>query len=322
MMKNAAIGVLACALAACGMGPFADEGGGSSNLPVSGAGPYRVLSDDFDTPAEEPYVLAQPIVSLSDPAVLSRDDGGFDLYYTRQEDDTREIWHVTLSSIHELPGTPRQILVADQPWEEGRIGSVSVVEDGDSLVLFYHAGAEGQMLGRAESRDGGATFVKNESPIVDEAYDGSVTLFDGRWFFVHVDEGEGRVLLRESDDGLVFSEAREIVEARYAIDGTFDQRALRSPALHLQETLSGETHFGLFYTGVSIDNEGNATEGIGYMGSHGGVEWQRFLEGLPILNPGAAGAGAPSPVVGTSSAHLFFHQPRQGRGRIAVGISP
>jgi hypothetical protein len=293
-------------------------------LPIAGPGPYLLLPGDFDTPADEPYVLAQPIVSLLDPAVLEREDQGFDIYYTKVEDGTREIWRAELPSVHELiAGPPEQILVADADWEQGSVGGTALVVDGQTLILYYHGGVADPAIGRALSTDGGQTFVKDAgNPIVAAGLDPHVALRQGQWFMAHVDPQEQRILMRESSDGLSFSEPWEVLSARTGVDTAFDHLALRAPAIDLQATLDGGLRFGVFYSGLGYSNADDPIESIGYLGSFDGVRWERFMAGEPILQPGPTGAGGASPIVGPTSSKLFFHQLRQGRGRIAVATSP
>jgi hypothetical protein len=324
-MLRSSLLVALLAGAACGLGPFSDEGGGADNLPSLGAGPYRLLEADFDTPADEPYVHAQQVVSLLDPAVLERDDQGFDIFYSKLEEGTSEIWHVGLPDIHELVDTaPRRVLQADAPWEEGNVGGAALLVDGDRLILYYHGGTTSPAIGRAVSTDGGNTFVKDAAnPIVDEGMDPHVVLFEESWLMVHVDAEQQRILLRESENGINFSTppARELLAARSGIDFAFDQLGLRGPVLDLRKTLDGGLHYGLFYTGLGRGDP-EAIEAIGYVGSFDSVLWERFLEGEPILQAGPTGGGGAAPVIGGSSSLLFFHQLRQGRGRIGVATSP
>src|SRR5262249_24072229 len=79
-------------LAGCGLG--GGDGGGSANLPVSGAGPYGKLSDpEMTTPLDEPYVLVDPEANVTDPAPVELPDGTIRIFYTR---DGSEIWRAGL----------------------------------------------------------------------------------------------------------------------------------------------------------------------------------------------------------------------------------
>jgi hypothetical protein len=323
MIPKALLSLFLLPLAACGMGPFAGEGGGAENLPSCATGPYTLLEADFDTPADEPYVLAQPVVSLLDPAVLEREDAGFDIYYTKVDDNSSEIWRADLPDVRELiNGAPEQILVADSDWEQGSVSAPAVVIHGEEIVLYYQGGQDPVGVGLARSTDGGRSFVKDaNNPIVTDARDPHVTTLEGRWYMVHVDPQEQRILLRESENGIDFADAREVLATRPGVDTAFDQLALRAPALKLHTTLNGGLLFSLFYSGLGYSNAENPIESIGYLGSFDGIAWERFMTGEPILLPGPTGAGGASPIVGATGSKLFFHQLRQGRGRIALATS-
>ena len=321
-MRTNYFALASCLALACSVGPFAGEGGGADNLPSLGAGPYRLLPADFDTSADEPYVVAKPIVSLLDPAVIATDNGAFEIYFAQIDDVQSEIWRVELASIYELlQDTPEQVLVADSAWEEGQVGAPCVVVDGDTTILYYQGGSDTPAIGRAVSTDGGRSFTKDPgNPIVSQGRDPYVSRHGEQWFMVYADLAEQKILMRESSEGQDFSEARELITARSGQEEAFDSQGLRSPALSVRDTLDGGMHFGLFYTGLSLNLDGELVEAIGYQGSFDTEHWERYLAGEPILDAGPAGAGGPAPVIGTSSAHLFFHQRRQSRGRIAVAV--
>lgn len=308
----------------CGMGPFAGEGGGADNLPSAGAGPYTSIPADFDTPAEEPFVYSQPIVELLDPAVLAAEAGGFHIYYTKIEDDRSEIWRVYLPEVGALiEGLPERVLEADVEWEEGQVGGASLVEDGQDLLLYYYAGETNTGIGRARSSNGGQSFTKElGNPLVVGAIDPYVVLHGERWFMVSGNADGSALALREGDDGITFSEPTEILRPRRGVDTAFDQLELRAPALDVKTTLDGGLHFGVFYSGLGYGSGDDPLESIGYIGSFDGLQWQRFMAGEPILQPGPGGAGGAAPLVGPSRSLLFYHQPRQGRGQIALATSP
>ncbi|MCP4443830.1 MAG: glycoside hydrolase family 32 protein [Myxococcales bacterium] len=316
--------VLVLALASCGMGPFAGEGGGDDNLPQSGAGPYLFAASDFETPADEPYILSQPIVSLTDPAVLEAPEGGYDVYYTRSDDEGSEIWKVSLHSLVELPlSPPERVLTADSEWEAGVVRAPSVVEVGAELFLYYEGGRDDPSIGLARSTDGGRSFSKVVgNPVVTFAKDPEVIIAGDRWLLVSGDiEGE-QIVLRESNDGVSFGESRALITARLGREGVFDSSGIAAPALRLTVSPSGREHYGLFYAGVGNDSDGDLVSAIGYQGSFDTLEWFAFLQGEPILAAGSAGAGGPAPLLYGNESLLFVHQRRQGRGRLAVAFGP
>lgn len=323
MLRRLALLCCATSLAAgCGLGLFDEGSGGADNLPISGAGPYRLQEPDFETPADEPYVVAQAIVSLLDPAVLPLDETSYEIFYSRLDDESSEIWRVVLPAISELPGEPTQVLRADAAWEEGAVGAAAVLRGDDSLVLYYRGGVDTPAIGRAISAGDGQPFVKDPDNPIASGDDPFVALVDGRYIMLHTDAEHRRIFWRESEDGRRFDEAREILARRTGTPLAFDSERVAGPALVATPTLDDRQHFGLFYAGSRRDEADELVEAIGYAGSFEGYSWERSLDGQPIFAAGPTGAGGPAPVIRASRATLFFHQPRQGRGRIGVALSP
>jgi hypothetical protein len=311
-------------LAGWGLGPLDQEGGGSDGLPQSGAGPYRFAEADFETTADEPYVFAEPIVSLTDPAVRVTDEGAYEIFYTRSDDEGSQIWKVTLERLDTLPEKdPTLVLAASEDWEQGHVRAPSVVARGSEIFLYYAGGETDPAIGLAYSSDGGASFTKESSnPILTAATDPD-TIIDGEtWLMVAASPGGQRIALHQSTDGRTFSEGRSLVEARLGRAGAFDALGMAGPALRVRTSPAGRAHYGLFYAGLSENTDGDVVSGIGYQGSYDLQSWSAFLQGEPILQAGPAGAGGPAPVLGAAEALLFVHQPRQGRGRLAVSFGP
>jgi len=309
--------------AGCGLGPFSDGGGGSENLPQSGAGPYRFAEPDFDTPADEPYVVSQPVVSLSDPAVRTLPGGGYEIFYTRKDDSSTQIWKVSLESFGALPvAGPTMVLAADASWEEGVVRAPSLVVRESELFLYYEGGLTMPSVGLARSTDGGETFAKEAAnPLLLGARDPDVIADGDSWLMVHGDLRDRTIELRSSANGIDFAAPHPLISARLGEVGAFDALGIRAPALRVRISRAGRAQFGLFYAGLGENTDGDPVESIGYQGSFDGEHWEPFFDGEPILDANPAGAGGPAPVIGDTKSFLFVHQPRQGRGRIAVGSS-
>jgi hypothetical protein len=146
---------LALAVSACGFGLADDTSGGRDDLPLSGAGPFKKLAFDGDTPLEEPWLATDPVFEFTEPALLPRAGGGLTAYVTRESaaepaGDT-SIWRLEQAGDRSAdPDAAVEVLVADRTWEEGHVGAPAIVAEGDTLVLFY-AGVDA--IGRAESTD-------------------------------------------------------------------------------------------------------------------------------------------------------------------------
>ncbi len=318
------LALVALSLQACGLGPFAESGGGDDSLPQSGAGPYEFAPPDFETPADEPYILAQPVVSLTDPTGRLLDDGRYEIFYTRKDSEGSEIWRVRLESLDALPAEPPElVLEASLDWEEGVVRSPTLVVEGSELFLYYQGSDENPSVGLARSSDGGLSFQKDPAnPLVSAARDPDVIVGEETWLMVYVDPAGEEVLLREGVGATAFGEARSLVRARIGTANAFDSVGIRGPALRRQVSSAGREHFGLFYAGEGTTSDGDRISSIGYQGSFDLQEWAAFLDGEPILEAGPAGAGGPAPLLDGTKSLLFIHQRRQGRGRLAVAFGP
>tara|TARA_R110002096_G_scaffold16898_14_gene58184 strand:+ start:22461 stop:23435 length:975 start_codon:yes stop_codon:yes gene_type:complete len=311
-------------LAACGLGPFAEPGGGGENLPQSGAGPYLFPAPDFDTPVDEPYLLAQPVVSLTDPSVRILSSGDYEIYYTRNTDEGSEIWRLRLESLTSLPLTPPELVLApSEAWEGTGLRAPSIVAGESEVFLYYEGGDETFAIGLARSADDGQTFVKHgSSPLIEDAAGPDVIAVDDYWLMVHADPEGSQIFLREGSDVDSFGEPRSVASARLGVQGAIDSLGIGAPALRRQISSAGREHYGLFYAGLGANSEGEAVSSIGYYGSFDLLAWTAFLGGGPILDAEPSGAGGPAPVLSGTNSLLFVHQARQGRGRIAVAIGP
>ena len=309
---------------ACGLGPFAEPGGGSENLPQSGAGPYLFPAPDFDTPVDEPYLLAQPVVSLTDPSVRTLANGDYEIYYTRNTDEGSEIWRFRLESLTSLPLSPPELVLApSEAWEGSGLRAPSIVAGESELFLYYEGGDDAPAIGLARSSDGGQTFAKRGSgALIEDAAAPDVIAVDDYWLMVHASPEGSQIFLREGVDVDSFDEPRSIVRARLGVESAIDSLGIGAPALRRQISSAGREHYGLFYAGLGANSDGDAVSSIGYYGSFDLLAWTAFLGGGPILDAEPSGAGGPAPILNGTNSLLFVHQARQGRGRIAVAIGP
>jgi len=308
----------------CGLGIVDDGSGGAANLPTLGAGPYGKPEIDFDTPADEPYVL-DARAQLRDPAVLRRDDGGFRIWLGREPDnqpEQSEIWYAELPAISELPDVGLQaVMVPDQAWEETRVAAPAVVADGDRLVMYYEGGVAAPGVGRAESSDGGYTWTKDPgNPILAGATEPTAALLpDGSWVVMATRTDRPGIFRADSADGsdFVMSDVPAI-EARPDEAAAFDRFAVTDPFLIVRETATGRLHWALFFNGLARNDD----VAIGFAGSWDGEEWARFGGIDPILAPGAPIESGPSAVLEPARGFLFFDERSQQRQKIAVAVAP
>jgi hypothetical protein len=306
----------------CGLDVLGYEPGGADNLPTLGAGPYRKLPLDLETPVDEPFVLLDRGADLTDPEVHPRADGGFRLWFTRTSQEEEAIYYAELPALGQLPDLePLRVLAADQDWEQGRVAAPSVVEDGDLLRLYYEGGVGIRAIGVATSTDGGATFTKDpQNPVLEAAGKPAATLA-GDEVLLYAEElarGGGTILLAVSADGVDFGSPRVVLTPGPA--GTFDADAVRDPFAVARRS-DGRTHVGLFYVGESTRG-GETLAALGFAGSFDGVTFERFAGGDAILEPFPPSERGPSAVLGPAGGLLFYSEPRSSRQQLAGARHP
>ncbi|HZS37124.1 MAG TPA: hypothetical protein VFF06_09865 [Polyangia bacterium] len=167
---------LAIALSGCASG--GDAGGGASNLPVSGAGPFQPLEDpDNKLPIQAPFVLVAPGVNLDEPTVVPWGNL-LAMWVTAKAPSGTSIQHAdVLTTLTDGFGPLFPALQADQGWEAGAVSGPSIVWNGPGgteWLLFYSGGGA---IGWAVGTDPlGHVWRKAPGPalIADGAEEGNV----------------------------------------------------------------------------------------------------------------------------------------------------
>ena len=279
--------LLLVTLTGCGLGWIGGEDDRTAGLPTSGAGPYKALESDDLTPASEPRFVNDNRANLSDPSMLGGGPG-IRLWFTRSTDDpvASEIFYVEASSPHELPTTPMLVLAASEPWEEGLVGSPSVMPDPDGgLVMFYQGGVAMPSIGRAVSTDG-LSWTKDPDPVLVGALGPSVVFAYGEtWLFATRPNETGIWRAVDAGSGFAF-DAAPIIEPRPASRDAFDRLTVADPFALAVPTLGPETRIHLWFSG-STDEPADAVA-VGYASSFDGITWERFGGEKPMLKADAA----------------------------------
>jgi hypothetical protein len=311
--------------AGCGLGLFESESGGFTDLPTEAAGPYGKPEVNFDTPGDEPYVVVDSQASLVDPTAIERDDGGFKLWFGRDLDnvaDETEIWRAEIPSVYDRPDVEARVaMVAGEDWEQGRVAAPSVVALADgSLAMFYEGGVDTPSIGRANSVDGGESWVKYAgNPILTSAAEPSAVELDGAWILYLSQPTRSGIYRADSTNGYDWNlDEIAVLSSRSQESEAFDVGGVSDPCAVVEISEAGQLHFGLFYNGRNAGDD----VAIGYAGSFDGFSWERFSGLEPVLHPNSPDEHGPAAILHRSDGVLFFHEVSRGRQRITAAVHP
>lgn len=316
-------------LGGCGLGVTGESHGGGEHLPTLGAGPYGRLEPDFDTLADEPFVVSDRDVSYEGPSALRRGDGGLRLWFGMRDDGGAQvIGAAEILDLHGQPDVePHQVFAAleDWEWEGGRVTNPSVIElpeeEGGALVMFYEAGTDAPVIGRATSLDDGVTWEREAVPVLEGAASPGAAYVDGGYvLFVTRPDAPG-IWRADSQDGesFAFADAAAIVP-RPGLEDGFDGRAVGDPYVLIDTSDAGRQHWGLWFTGSSdAPDAGPAPTAVGYAGSFDGETWARFGGADPVL---VAPGGSPCVLLDGGSGLMLYHEEQRLHLGIAAATHP
>lgn len=318
------------ALAGCGLGLADDTSGGKTNLPAAGAGPFRRPTFDLDTPLDEPWLASDRVIDFDEPAALARSGGGVRYWLGREPAEApvgdTEIWTGALVDLRAAPEPLTRALAAELPWEQGRVAAPAVLADPDDpahLIMFYEGGLADVAIGRADSHDGGASWVRLAAPVLAAARSPGAAWDGATWLLAVERPGQPGIWLARSADGASFTlDDAPTLTARPTVAKAFDAVALGQPALGWVEEATGRGLWMMWFAGTDtpppVDETSPAQRfAIGYAASFDGVTWQRLAGVRPILGDPA---GAPTVVLGDGGPDwLLYGAPLSRRG--AVGIA-
>jgi hypothetical protein len=288
-----------------GCGATGGPGGGSSNLPVSGGGPFTVIGSQSNDVIDAPVVLTDPAIDLDDPDLFA-DGDALTLWVTAHRSTGDDIERADSKGLREGFGDLEKALVADQAWEGGSVSAPSVVP-GKPMLLFYQ-GAGG--IGYATSDDG-HTWTKAPGPILPSLGPPAAVRIGGKIRVYYPKDGG----LSASDAPL--SELSSFTDLGPLVDGVPFGSALGRAFARSAKTPAGRIRHDLYFT-VETGNPTVPTT-CGYAASFDGSEFQ--VESTAIVDPKQITRG-PSMAPYGARALLFWTERHGARAAIIAGTSP
>jgi hypothetical protein len=304
-----------CAMVACGT--LAPDGGGASNLPVSGAGPYKKLVANDDTLINEPVVLEDAGASLDDAQVLANGEALMVWVTRRTSDGKSSIRRADLARLEDGPMGLEMALAADQAWEMGAIGQPAVILGTPSLI-FYSAGGG---IGYARSDDA-MTWEKAPGPALTASSDETAIASPAAVML------DGKVRLFYSGAGGIYAADAALADLAALVPKPFTKAGLLIPAAssawaspdgrftaRTVVTVAGRPRYDLFLTGSLV-----MLRTVGFAASFDGTNFE--IAGAPFLDPKAPEEWAPTVTNYRDGALLLFSQTQGNRSVIAGATSP
>jgi|GEM_PF-935799 len=280
---------------------LASAGHGDENLPSSGVGPFRPLTDTELSHANvPPYVFSDTAALYREPSVLplSSDPGamavalyvvahvgGHDAIVRTHADDARSFYGG--SADNQDTSHPRHVppvvLKADQPWEGTDLSGPSALSVGGQVWLYY-AAAGG--IGLAQSSDG-ATFTKLSQPVLapGSGWEStpprapSVAVFpDGSWHMLYAagdsigeaTSDDGKTWTRVGDPVLAPTPAVDPSTLPPGVQPPFDEGQVGDPLLLPRTTIAGRLQVRVLYTGWNAPpGTASRQSAIGLAGRYG-----------------------------------------------------
>jgi hypothetical protein len=335
MHRKDCLGLL---LLIAGCGSLGGPGGGASNLPVSGSGPFSPLdpSDPRWSSLSAPFVLQDGDADLDSPFVLARGDR-LSLWATTTRSHVIDIERAEADQLESGFGALQPALVADQPWEEGAVQSPSLIAGNPIVpaarwIMFYNAGGA---IGLATSTTG-TDWSKHDGPtlIADGAEEGdslsspaAVRIGDRvRVYYL----ASGAVWAAEAEyaevaamrsvswtrlDGDTRSSGRDPIITRPTW-----ARAIVGVTAHVTETPAGRLRHDLYFTAASATYMRlSTTTGCGFASSYTGEDF--VIAAAPIV-PISQPRRGPAETPYRAGALLLFIEQAGARRSVAAATSP
>jgi len=152
-------------LVLAGCGTLGGPGGGDSNLPNSGAGPFKPIESEPGDRLNAPVALEEA-TDLDDPCVLVRGDA-LGAWITATRSGKARIEHADANQLREGFGPLLVDVEASFDWEQGEVRHASIIDRttaSEPMRMVYEAGGA---IGFAVATDGiGHLWQKNATPLL------------------------------------------------------------------------------------------------------------------------------------------------------------
>ncbi|MCA9562243.1 MAG: hypothetical protein KC561_02080 [Myxococcales bacterium] len=317
-----------------GCGTIARGDGGGENLPTRGIIPFEKLTaPEDDDESTWPFVITGEEIDYSDPAPIVVGDELWLFAVEATESSSRIVRFTSADGI--TFGDPSVVLGAELAWQEGRLGSPSVVFYRGEYRLWYEAGTSAVAVGAARSADG-VSWTSDPNPVLVST-DGEVLSAPAVTFFLDrltmyvsstiqiEDDGETeartRIVRVDSPDGATWTRGAIVLapgEDCVGDDGEatpcWDSKYVQAAGLRVSQSPTGRPLLDMWYTGGLNDNAN-----IGFAGSYDGTAFSRY-DLNPILD-GRGDENSPGIIEFGDRLLLYYSGPSGGQSAIGVAIN-
>ena len=332
--------LMMAAMLAAGCGALGSAGGGASNLPVSGAGPFSPLEPDPSLDMiSPPFVLNDTTADLDDPWVVPWGDQ-MAVWVTAHRTNVTDIEHSDSFALEQgfLPLV--QAIFPDQAWEAGAVSSASLIA-GDPVVpngiwvMFYAGGgslgwatAPAITLGHKWAKAPGPALVGNNaeegtvlgSPAVVRLDDrvrvyylanGAIWAADAPWD--DVVSGNATTWTRLDGDPSTPERDPMLRVPPWALSiGRFTANAGKTPA--------GRVRHDLYFTAVTAPT--GTQQSISTCGFASSFTGDRFETAATPILPLTAATQSPTEIAYRAGALLLYIEREGSRNAVAAALSP
>jgi hypothetical protein len=325
---------LSYAIVCAACGATGDAGGGASNLPVSGTGPFRPLVEKDGDVIDAPVVLLDPGADLDDPWAIA-DGDAIGLWLTARRrvgtETVTRIEHADSTSLRKGFGELTPVLEADQPWEAGSVWGPAILV-GDPWLLFYRAA---NAIGWATSSDGGHTWQKAMMPALVHDGEPAAVVRVGDTVRLYLPGAGGLFAAEASFADLVAHRSQSwlLVDAEPETPEWRDPHlrvppfaiSVGRPFARVAPTVAGRLRWDLYFTVLlpSTSTPSAPTSSAGFAASYEpsieGTSFETYP--TPILSPREVGR-SPAMIPYQGGAILFYIQRTGVRDAVLAGQSP